>query len=206
MAKEKGLNWREIKKLGDLQKTLGITLEDAIKLTQSVLHPEPYSKEEVCNILGVSAEELAQTSLSQNTLTVASFKLHDRATHVYSEAKRVWDFKKICDEQPHNASEMLGQLMNDSHTSCRDLYECSCPDLDHLVDLCIQSGALGSRLTGAGWGGCAVSMVPADCVQEFITMVQQRYYAKDPAREARVKESLFATVPGSGAVIYKWDD
>lgn len=67
---------------------------------------------------------------------VTSFKLHDRATHVFSEANRVLQFKKICDMKPVDASEALGKLMNDSHASCRDLYECSCDDLDRLVSIC----------------------------------------------------------------------
>lgn len=63
------------------------------------------------------------------------FKLHQRAVHVYSEAGRVWKFKAICDKQPPDALKQLGQLMTDSHASCRDLYECSCTELDQLVTL-----------------------------------------------------------------------
>ena len=65
-----------------------------------------------------------------------TFKLYQRAKHVYSEAARVLQFKKICEEAPDNTVQLLGELMNQSHMSCRDMYECSCPELDQLVDIC----------------------------------------------------------------------
>ncbi|CAG2218940.1 GALK2 [Mytilus edulis] len=202
IAKTKGLKWREFKRFADVQKALGLTLDEAINVVKEILHQEPYTKEEVCGILEVTADELAQTSLSANTLDVKTFKLHNRATHVFSEANRVLQFKKTCDLKPADASVVLGYLMNDSHSSCRDLYQCSCDDLDRLVDICCQSGALGSRLTGAGWGGCAVSMVPANQVDSFIKSVTEKYYGKDDRLKEKVKENLFATQPGGGAAIY----
>lgn len=202
IAKSKGLKWQDFKRFADVQKALGLTLEDAISIVKEILHPEPYTKEEVCGILGVTADELAETSLSANTLSVNSFKLYDRATHVFSEANRVLQFKKICDHKSVDASYALGKLMNESHASCRDLYECSCNDLDRLVNICCNSGALGSRLTGAGWGGCAVSMVPVNQVESFIQSVTEQYYGTDEKLLAKVKESLFATQPGGGATIY----
>lgn len=67
---------------------------------------------------------------------VQSFYLHQRASHVYGEAKRVLRFKAVCDDDPADALAQLGELMNASHASCRDLYECSHPDLDNLVETC----------------------------------------------------------------------
>ena len=69
IAKKKGLQWKEIKRLGQLQAALDVSLKDMDSLAQDVLHKSPYSKSEICDILGVTAEELAETSLSPNTLT-----------------------------------------------------------------------------------------------------------------------------------------
>lgn len=65
-----------------------------------------------------------------------------------------------------------------------------------------QSGALGSRLTGAGWGGCAVSLVPTNHKDAFIRKMCDGFYAKDARRNSVATQSLFATQPGGGATIY----
>ncbi|XP_072421150.1 N-acetylgalactosamine kinase isoform X2 [Chiloscyllium punctatum] len=202
LAKGKGVKWENLLKLGDLQTELGVSLETMISNVEQILHPEPYSREEVCQHLGISQEELCSTILSQNTQHVTTFKLYQRAKHVYTEARRVLQFKRICDEAPANALQLLGELMNQSHTSCRDMYECSCPELDQLVDICIQSGAIGSRLTGAGWGGCTVSMVPTNNLNSFLMKVQEVYYKADVQRAALHTHSLFATQPAGGAAAY----
>ncbi|CAH2274025.1 N-acetylgalactosamine kinase isoform X1 [Pelobates cultripes] len=206
IAKSRGLAWKELMKLGDLQIKLGVSLEDILTIVEELLHPEPYSCAEICEFLGISVEELRTTILSQNTQDVATFKLYQRAKHVYSEAARVLAFKAVCDDPPANAVQLLGDLMNQSHSSCRDMYECSCPDLDQLVDICLKSGAIGSRLTGAGWGGCAVSMVPAEKLNYFLSNVQDSFYKTDDQRLALKEKSIFATIPGSGAVVLLEED
>lgn len=65
-----------------------------------------------------------------------------------------------------------------------------------------ESGALGSRLTGAGWGGCAVSLVPAESVQSFLAKVTEAFFKVTPERNALLSQSLFATKPGGGAAFY----
>lgn len=65
-----------------------------------------------------------------------------------------------------------------------------------------KSGAVGSRLTGAGWGGCAVSMVPSEKVESFLQAVRKAYYLPDPRRAALEKQSLFVSKPGGGAAVF----
>jgi len=65
-----------------------------------------------------------------------------------------------------------------------------------------QFGAIGSRLTGAGWGGCTVSMVPTDKLNTFLKNVKKAYYQNDGQRLALENNGLFATKPGRGALVF----
>ncbi|XP_062061859.1 N-acetylgalactosamine kinase isoform X2 [Lepus europaeus] len=202
LAKHKGLQWNKVLRLEEVQAQLGISLEEMLSVTEDALHSDPYSPEEICMCLGISLDELRTQILSQNTQDVPIFKLYQRAKHVYSEAARVLQFKKICEEAPDNMVQLLGELMNQSHRSCRDMYECSCPELDQLVDICRKFGAQGSRLTGAGWGGCTVSIVPVDKLPGFLAKVHEAFYQGSDGSFAPEKQSLFATKPGSGALVF----
>ena len=69
----------------------------------------------------------------------------------------------------------LGELMNKSHMSCNVLYDCSSDQLNELTAMARSAGALGSRLTGAGWGGCCVSLVRKSELNTFIDKVMEFY-------------------------------
>lgn len=133
--------------------------------------------------------------------------LAKRARHVATEAERVGAFAAACRGVEGGAGAQLarlGELMNESHASCRDDYDCSSPGLDELTEAARAAGALGSRLTGAGWGGCTVSLVEAGKVDAFLAALAAGFYAKRGLggdKEA-LAAMLFASVPGSGAAIY----
>lgn len=208
LVKAGGLSWECVQLLKEAQEKLGLGLEEALERVEEVLHKHPYTRDEVCGILGISQQELANNILSANTQHVMEFKLYQRARHVFGEAARVHRFKSVCDASGSMRVEtlqQLGNLMNESHQSCRDLYECSCPQLDQLVNICRESGALGSRLTGAGWGGCTVSLVPIEKADAFLKMVRERYYLADPRLAPLEQQSLFLTRPGGGAAVLKED-
>jgi len=59
--------------------------------------------------------------------------------------------------------------MNASQVSCNILYDCSSEQLNELTKMARESGAVGSRLTGAGWGGCTVSLVENDKLDDFLS-------------------------------------
>lgn len=75
--------------------------------------------------------------------------------------------------------ERFGQLMNESHVSLRDDYEVTGIELDTLVEAAWeQEGVIGSRMTGAGFGGCTVSIVKSEAVEAFIEQVGKSYLDK----------------------------
>ena len=73
----------------------------------------------------------------------------------------------------HATAVRLGELMDASHPTCSGLYKCSCAELDQLVAICKSAGSLRSCLTGAGWGGCAVSLVAKDKVEAFLAVAMR---------------------------------
>ena len=96
-----------------------------------------------------------------------------RASHAVYENIRVKEaVKKL------NAGDLaaFGELMNQSHISLRDLYEVTGVELDTMVEEAWKiPGVIGSRMTGAGFGGCTISIVEADAVEAFITEVGENY-------------------------------
>lgn len=115
-----------------------------------------------------------------------------RAKHVISENNRVL---KAIDALKGNRLEEFGQLMNESHDSLRDDYEVTGIELDTLVEEARKiEGVLGSRMTGAGFGGCTVSLVREDSVDKFQLKVGKNYFD----RTGLIPEFYIAEV-GDGA-------
>ncbi|QRW03757.1 galactokinase [Ceratobasidium sp. AG-Ba] len=153
---------------------------------------------------GLSESDFHQTYLSWVEVEADRFHLYKRIKHVAEEALRVLEFRDTCLSPPASgALDALGNLMNESQASCAQQFECSCAELDDLVSVARQSGAIGSRLTGAGWGGCTVSLVKANEVDEFMRKVREAYGPYRELNEERSQEAMFATKPGAGACVFE---
>lgn len=99
-----------------------------------------------------------------------------RARHVITENARV---VQAVAAATRNDLTRFGALMNESHNSLRDDYQVSCAELDAMVELArIQSGCLGARLTGAGFGGCTVNLVADESVAQFVENVERAYFKR----------------------------
>jgi len=96
-----------------------------------------------------------------------------RASHVVAENVRP---EKMADAMRRGDLAIAGDLMNESHGSLRDLYEVSCPELDVLAGIARDHEAcFGARMTGAGFGGCAVALVDGKRAEAFAADVIARY-------------------------------
>lgn len=99
-----------------------------------------------------------------------------RAKHAVYENQRTI---KAVSALKNNDIELFGKLMNDSHISLRDDYEVTGEELDTLVEEAWKvDGVIGSRMTGAGFGGCTVSIVKDEAVDTFIENVGKSYKEK----------------------------
>lgn len=96
-----------------------------------------------------------------------------RAKHAVYENVRTLKAKEALE---NNDLKLFGELMNESHISLRDDYEVTGKELDTLVELAWEcEGTIGSRMTGAGFGGCTVSIVKRDFAESFIKYVGDKY-------------------------------
>lgn len=96
-----------------------------------------------------------------------------RVRHIVTENKRVKEFISACKERN---STLAGELLTASHNSLKDDYEVTGRELDTIVYLANQQdGCFGARMTGAGFGGCAIALVKYDCVDNFIKEVSKKY-------------------------------
>jgi galactokinase len=134
--------------------------------------------ETALSILQQHAKIEALGELSNDEFNVLSHHIKDetilrRARHAVYENSRTLEAKQALTE---GNLERFGQLMNDSHVSLRDDYEVTGVELDTLVALAWkQAGVLGSRMTGAGFGGCTISIVENEAVEAFKQNVSVEY-------------------------------
>jgi galactokinase len=153
---------------------------------------------------GVAARQLGVPALRDATMAMLNKMesqieevAYRRARHVIGENARVQEMAAALEA---NNWAQAGELMYASHDSLRDDYEVSCDELNLLVDTAHQigtgGGVIGSRLTGAGFGGCTVTLVETDAVEDVARRIGQTYQST-----LNIEPTLFTTRPAAGAHI-----
>lgn len=129
--------------------------------------------------------------IKHSHLAYLSSPIQDRIIHVIEENQRVRDAVKMIGS---NDLIGLGELLNASHQSLRELYSVSCLELDFIVDkLKPENAVLGSRMMGGGFGGCVIALTQKDSIQNIIEKWNDDY---EKSFDKRV--SFFSVKPESG--------
>jgi galactokinase len=145
--------------------------------------------ERAASMLGV--EELRDAT--EGDLYLLSGAELKRARHVVSENARVLEAVGALRDRDF---EEFGRLMYASHSSLRDDYEVSTPELDTFVEAAEQHGARGARLTGAGFGGCAIALVPEGETVAFTNACEREF-----AGRGFEEPAFYEFVPAAGAAL-----
>ena len=120
--------------------------------------------------------DFAVEEFEENKLLIKDDVCRMRAEHVIYECDRVL---KSVEALTSGDLEEFGKLMTGSHISLRDLYEVTGMHLDTMVEESLKiEGCIGSRMTGAGFGGCTVSIVKDDVLDTFISQVKEKYTSR----------------------------
>ena len=152
-------------------------------LLPEVIHGEALRK------IGIDPDTILDSGVSPETDT---FLVRKRCRHVITENNRVLQSVSALD-----AGDMatFGRLLKEAHASARDDYEISTPEIETLVRLANEvPGTVGARLTGAGWGGCIVAVVPQEEVEAFQDKIIEGY-----RQETGLSAQVFVCRSAAGA-------
>ena len=139
------------------------------KLSISEYNSRKKETEIASDLLQVSS--LRHTNINQ-IINIKDKIIRKRAKHIISENQRVLNAVKELEE---NNAINFGKLMYESHNSMAHDYEISSPELDGIVDAAKIAGATGARLTGAGFGGCVVILVPKSKIEIISKRILEKY-------------------------------
>ena len=131
------------------------------------------SCEEAARQLGLpSLREVAFNDVEATLDQLSDHRIRARARHVVTEIDRVRQTVALLRE---GRLAEVGPLFNASHVSMRDDFEISCTELDLAVETATTQGALGARMTGGGFGGSAIALVPTEDTQEVTSAVMRAF-------------------------------
>lgn len=143
------------------------------ELSHSEYNTRHKEVKKAADILGVTHLRDATTTLLQNKKDQLPTPIYNRAKHVITENERVHAFGLAMEEDD---LKKMGDLLNESHESLRNDFEVSSRELDTMVELSRdQNGCYGARMTGAGFGGCALALIDKETIEPFTRKVSSLY-------------------------------
>jgi galactokinase len=155
--------------------------------------------ETAARALGVASLRDASAELLERNRGKLDEVVYRRARHVIGEIART---PKAADAIRRGDWAQAGEAMYASHYSLKDDYEVSCSELDTVVEIAKSigpfGGVIGCRMTGGGFGGCAVAIVKTDAVDTVMMTLETRYKAK-----TGITPTMFVSRPGQGATVLK---
>ena len=119
--------------------------------------------------------ELHEEDLFRVEKLIGDETIFRRVRHVITENERVRKFVRAL---RNRHIEELGNILNESHKSLKDDYEVTGEYLDAIQEAAIKAGAIGARMTGAGFGGCAIALIKKDTFEYFKEKVIEYYFNK----------------------------
>lgn len=122
-----------------------------------------------------SLGDLTEEEFEENKYLIKNETNRKRAKHAVYENRRTIKAAKVLE---NGDIKKFGKLMNESHISLRDDYEVTGKELDILVESAWKNGAIGARMTGAGFGGCTVNLVYNETIERFKENVKKEYKEK----------------------------
>jgi galactokinase len=158
---------------------------------------------EAANILGVSQSALDAELLGDGSTRITldsnrPLEVLKRARHVLSETERVI---RAADVLEAGRLDEMGTLMDASHQSLADDFDCSTARLDAIVECARRGGALGARLTGAGFGGSIVALCDVASADAVIESIDRGYFAKiAPAASPENWRAVLHAGPGASVI------
>jgi galactokinase len=155
--------------------------------------------EQAAKALGVPSLRDATAAMLEKAKSKMPEVVYRRARHVIGEIERT---PSAAEGVRASNWSSVGQLMYASHRSLKDDYEVSCAELDAVVDIAqaigLKDGVIGCRMTGGGFGGCAVALVKTNAVDSISKRLAAEYKKK-----TGIEPTIFVSRPGKGATVIK---
>jgi galactokinase len=155
--------------------------------------------EAAAKALGVPSLRTATLAMLEQNKSKLDDVVYRRARHVIGEIERT---PRAAEGISKGDWANVGKDMYASHYSLKDDYEVSCPELDAVVEIArsigMAGGVIGCRMTGGGFGGCAVALVKTDQVDSIMKTIEAGYKKK-----TGITPTLFVSRPGPGATLIK---